>query len=60
MVFLLQSMLQFSYRANFSDIYSRVISCQQFPVGSNGTLQMQYTKGGTAAVSLIGFQGTQQ
>ncbi|KLO12021.1 alpha-amylase [Schizopora paradoxa] len=33
-----------------SDILTEIISCDQYSVGSNGTIQMQYSKGGEAAV----------
>jgi len=33
-----------------SEILTEVISCDQYSVGSNGSIQMQYSKGGQAAI----------
>lgn len=31
----------------------RVLSCQQYPVGSNGTIEMSYSAGGKAAIFTV-------
>lgn len=44
-----RTVTQRSYRKN-SDAISSILSCKQFAVGSNGSLEVVYTKGGSPVV----------